>query len=89
MAAPRLPLQGLRAKPVLLSAFVVVGVGAYLGTRSAYAESNEPKNVFGGFGFTTLRLKSSEAVNHNTKRLVFEFPDKNAKSGLSLTCALV
>ncbi|KAJ5281542.1 hypothetical protein N7478_006914 [Penicillium angulare] len=89
MAASRLTLQGLRARPAVLSAFVVVGVGAYLGTRSVYAESNEPKKIFGGFGFTTLRLKSSEAVNHNTKRLVFEFPDENAKSGLSLTSSLL
>lgn len=42
--------------------------------------------MFSKFGFTTLRVQSIKAVNHNTKRLVFEFPDKNARSGLSLTC---
>jgi cytochrome-b5 reductase len=72
------------------SAFVVLGLGAYC-TRSyilptGHAESNEPPKVFSGFGFTTLRLQSAKDVNHNTKRLVFEFPDQNAKSGLMLTC---
>jgi cytochrome-b5 reductase len=72
------------------SAFVVLGLGAYC-TRSfiiptSHAQSNEPPKVFSGFGFTTLRLQSAKDVNHNTKRLVFEFPDQNAKSGLTLTC---
>ncbi|KAJ5997716.1 hypothetical protein N7522_009376 [Penicillium canescens] len=75
------------------SAFIVLGLGAYC-TRSfilptGHAESNEPPKVFSGFGFTTLRLQSAKDVNHNTKRLVFEFPDQNAKSGLTLTSALL
>ncbi|GAB1210702.1 hypothetical protein APSETT445_009498 [Aspergillus pseudonomiae] len=51
----------------------------------AHAESDESPVMFSGFGFTTLRVQSVKAVSHNTKRLVFEFPDKNARSGLSLT----
>ena len=86
--AARLTWQTVRARPAVVS-FAVLSV-AYFGTRSflrtAHAESNEPPKVFGGFGFTTLRLRSSELVNHNTKRLVFEYPDENAQSGLSLTC---
>jgi cytochrome-b5 reductase len=53
---------------------------------SGHAESIEAPTVFGGFGPKTLRLQSADQVNHNTKRLVFEFPDQNAKSGLTLTC---
>lgn len=72
------------------TAVTVLGVGAYcVQSRlisTANAESNEPPKVFSGFGFTTLRLHSTQDVNHNTKRLVFEFPDQNATSGLSLTC---
>ncbi|KAB8237113.1 hypothetical protein ETB97_010116 [Aspergillus alliaceus] len=88
----RLP-QSLATNTTLFSALAVFGIGAYC-ARSyllphAHAESNEPPVMFSGFGFTTLRLQSVKAVNHNTKRLVFEFPDKNARSGLSLTSALL
>lgn len=89
--ASRLSWQYLRARPALLSTVAVAGVGAYYGTRSSflptgYAESPESPKVFGGFGFTTLRLQEVKVMNHNTKRLVFEFPDRNATSGISLTC---
>ena len=72
------------------SAVTLLGVGAYCAQSrlisTANAESNEPPKVFSGFGFTTLRLQSTKDVNHNTKRLVFEFPDQKATSGLALTC---
>lgn len=89
--AARSSWQSLKTKPVILSAVTVASIGAYYGTRShllptAYAESAEPPKMFKGFGFTTLRVQDVQVVNHNTKRLVFEFPDQNAKSGLSLTC---
>lgn len=91
MSTPRLAWQTLKARPGAASAFIVAGAaGAYWSTQrfiaEAHAESTEPPKIFGGFGFTTLRLQRSEAVNHNTKRLVFEFPDKDAQSGLPLTC---
>ncbi|KAJ5907828.1 Riboflavin synthase-like beta-barrel [Penicillium taxi] len=71
---------------------IVSGVGAFYGTRlisTGHAESTEPQFAFRPFGphFTSLRLRSSEAVSPDTKRLVFEFPDENAKSGLTLTLA--
>lgn len=89
--ASRLSWQTWRARPLLVSSFTLLGVGAFYTSRSflfptSHAESPEPAKTFGGFGFTTLRLQSSTAVNHNTKRLVFEFPDETATSGLSLTC---
>ena len=89
--ATRLSWRYLKARPALYSAVAVAGVGAYYGTRTfllptGYAESAESPKVFGGFGFTTLRLQEVNVVNHNTKRLVFEFPDPDATSGLSLTC---
>ena len=64
------------------------GLGIYCTKQfsTVLAESNEPKTVFSGLGFTTLRLQSIKTVNHNTKRLVFEYPDKTARSGLPLTC---
>ncbi|KAF5863295.1 hypothetical protein ETB97_010293 [Aspergillus alliaceus] len=39
--------------------------------------------------FTTLRLESSEQVNHNTKRLRFRLPDPAANTGLTLTSAII
>jgi hypothetical protein len=72
------------------SAIAILGAGAYFTQSrllsSAHAESTEAPKVFSGFGFTTLRLHSTKEVNHNTKRLVFEFADPSAKSGLPLTC---
>ncbi|GKZ34897.1 hypothetical protein AbraIFM66950_005294 [Aspergillus brasiliensis] len=67
------------------------GLGMYYAKQysTAFAESNEPKTVFSGLGFTTLRLQSIITVNHNTKRLVFEYPDETASSGLTLTSALL
>ncbi|KAJ5745383.1 hypothetical protein N7520_010565 [Penicillium odoratum] len=94
MATSRINLLALRSRTGIVCAFAVLGAGAYFGTSllapTGHAESNGPYTVFKrGLGFTTLRLKHSEAVNHNTKRLVFEFPDENARSGLSLTSALL
>lgn len=51
------------------------------------ADSGSPKRLFtGGPAFLSLPLESSESVNHNTKKLRFSFPDKDAVSGLSVTC---
>ncbi|KAJ5092127.1 hypothetical protein NUU61_006997 [Penicillium alfredii] len=74
-------------------AFTLFGIGTYCARSyllpTGHAESSEPPIVFSGFGLTTLRLQSAKLVNHNTKRLVFEFPDQNTRSGLSLTLALL
>ncbi|KAI2842331.1 hypothetical protein CBS11350_5943 [Aspergillus niger] len=78
-------------------AIKVAGVAGFAGLgiyytklySTAFAESNEPKTVFSGLGLTTLRLQSIRTVNHNTKRLVFEYPDESASSGLTLTSALL
>ncbi|CAG8104573.1 unnamed protein product [Penicillium salamii] len=85
---------GLLSRPVTRSivSVVAIGSGAYFAQSllsTAHAESKESPKAFAGFGFTTLRLQSTKDVNHNTKRLVFEFPDPTATSGLSLTSALL
>ena len=47
----------------------------------------DPKKFFtSGFSFQDLKLESSEVVNHDTKRLRFELPDKDAVSGLRASC---
>lgn len=84
--------QLLGSRIAVASAFVVLGAGAYCARSSflptTYAESKEPRKMFSGLGFTSLRVHSIKIVNHDTKRLVFEFPDPEAVSGLSLTCTL-
>ena len=46
-----------------------------------------PKKIFtSGLFFQDLKLESSEIVNHNTKRLRFQFADKDAVSGLRPCC---
>ncbi|KAJ5833272.1 hypothetical protein N7474_001583 [Penicillium riverlandense] len=89
MFISRSPLLGLKSRTAMFYGFTVAGMGVYYSTRAAYAESGEPSKVFGGFGFTTLRVQDVTQLNHNTKRLVFEFPDLNAQSGLTLTSALL
>ncbi|KAI1077576.1 putative NADH-cytochrome B5 reductase [Whalleya microplaca] len=68
-----------------------VGLGLYCRymTNAAHAESGEKKAFGQGPAFLSLRLESSEAVNHNTKRLRFELPEPDVISGLGLTSALL
>ena len=69
-------------------AAAVAGIGAYAWyLRSNSTPSDKP--VFSSFGFRTLRLDSTELINHNTKKLRFELPDASKPSGLSLTSALL
>ncbi|GKT63386.1 NADH-cytochrome B5 [Colletotrichum tofieldiae] len=81
-----------RLRPTTVAAAVAAG-GIGLGIMSkllvgnASAESGAPPKVFGaGPAFVSLPLESSEEVNHNTKRLRFKLPQREAVSGLSLTC---
>lgn len=69
----------------------LTGLALYAMTRarsscSGGARESNPAAVFSQWGPKSLRVRSVDTVNHNTKRLVFEFPDARASSGLSLTC---
>ncbi|GKT40245.1 NADH-cytochrome b5 reductase 2 [Colletotrichum spaethianum] len=84
-----------RFRPATVAAAVAAG-GIGLGLMSkllvgnASAESGAPPKVFGaGPAFVSLPLESSEEVNHNTKRLRFKLPQREAVSGLSLTSAVL
>ncbi|KAK0736133.1 hypothetical protein B0T21DRAFT_366383 [Apiosordaria backusii] len=79
-------------------AAAAVGIGAYVYMRSgattapgtsATGTSSDTKPYFTGFGFRTLKLHSTELVNHNTKKLRFELPDPSQPVGLSLSSALL
>ncbi|KAI1806355.1 NADH-cytochrome b5 reductase [Daldinia bambusicola] len=77
-----------------ITGVAIVGVSAgiyYTYMRSvAYADSGAPKKAFGsGPAFLSLELESTEAVNHNTKRLRFKLPTPDTVSGLTLTSALL
>lgn len=96
---PRIPsIQPLRAThrasimgTQVAVAAAVAGIGAYtwyLRSSSSATASDKPP-VFSSFGFHTLRLHSTELINHNTKKLRFELPDATKPSGLSLTSALL
>jgi cytochrome-b5 reductase len=45
--------------------------------------------AYGGFGIKSLRLASTELLNHDTKRLRFALPDENSSSGLKLTSSML
>ncbi|KAK3687591.1 ferredoxin reductase-like protein [Podospora appendiculata] len=70
-------------------AVAVAGIGAYALYNNRQAAASSDKPIFSSFGFRSLRLHSTELINHNTKRLRFELPDPNQPSGLSLTSALL
>lgn len=64
------------------------GIGFYrYSTGAATAEAPRQKVFVGGDqGFVDLKLASIEQLSHNTKRLRFEFDDKEAVSGLQIAC---
>ncbi|KAK1759208.1 NADH-cytochrome b5 reductase 2 [Echria macrotheca] len=71
-------------------AAAVAGIGVYaLYLRRSSASAQTGKPIFGSFGFHSLKLHSSELINHNTKKLRFELPDASQPSGLSLSSALL
>jgi cytochrome-b5 reductase len=65
----------VRPTAALLIAFAIAGSGFWLATPyiicNVFAESIEAPKAFWGFPGPSLRLQSSESVNHNTKRLRF------------------
>ncbi|KAK3306521.1 uncharacterized protein B0T15DRAFT_509892 [Chaetomium strumarium] len=75
------------SSPVAIAA-AAAGIGAFAWyLRSSGANSDKP--IFSSFGFHTLRLHSTELVNHNVKKLRFELPDASKPGGLPLTSALL
>lgn len=77
--------------PIYLSVGLVgAGIGFYrYSTGSATAESPKDRQkvfVGGEQGFVDLKLANIETLSHNTKRLRFEFDDKEAVSGLQIAC---
>ncbi|KAK0127373.1 hypothetical protein ONS96_006922 [Cadophora gregata f. sp. sojae] len=91
--AARAILRTQRPAAITAGLLGATGVGLWVArsyyTNNAFAESPEPPTVFSSWFGQSLRLGSSEVVNHNTKRLRFEFPNENAKSGLVLTSSVL
>ncbi|KAG0647644.1 cytochrome b reductase [Hyphodiscus hymeniophilus] len=95
MSAQRI-LQPIRNRPLVAAgAITAIGMSVWVTksclVRDVHAESpsQQPPKVFSGFGGQSLRLESSNLVNHNTKRLRFEFPNSEAQSGLTLTSSVL
>ncbi|KAH8700548.1 putative NADH-cytochrome b5 reductase [Talaromyces proteolyticus] len=70
-----------------------IGAGIYRYTQgnSASAETKLSSPVFTGGeqGFVNLKVREIEDLSPNTKRLRFEFADKDAPSGLHIASALI
>lgn len=86
--------RGKSLTPIYLSVGLVgAGIGFYrYSTGSATAESPKDRQrvfVGGEQGFVDLKLANVETLSHNTKRLRFEFDDKEAVSGLNVASALL
>lgn len=63
--------------------------GAALATNMDAKDLKPGKLPLSGFGFHSLRVHSTELVNHNTKKLRLELPDPSQPSGMGLTSALL
>ncbi|KAI3324133.1 oxidoreductase NAD-binding domain-containing protein [Xylariaceae sp. AK1471] len=80
--------------PTVIGSVALAGVGIGVYSRyimnTAHADSGAPPKAFGsGPAFLLLQLRSSEVVNHDTKRLRFALPTDEHVSGLNLTSALL
>ncbi|TDZ32158.1 NADH-cytochrome b5 reductase 2 [Colletotrichum spinosum] len=60
-----------------------------VGTANADSGAATTKVFGAGPAFVSLPLESAEMVNHNTKRLRFKLPQRDAVSGLSLTSSVL
>ncbi|CRG92068.1 hypothetical protein PISL3812_09123 [Talaromyces islandicus] len=67
----------------------VVGILAAAGLYTAYSYTQPSNKVFGGGLAGGLKLQTSEAVNHNTKRLRFSFPRPDAETGLTYVSSVL
>jgi cytochrome-b5 reductase len=71
-----------------------LGVGLYRYTIQGSVSAEETKQrdkIFtgGDQGWVDLKLADIEILSHNTKRFRFEFPDKDAVSGLQIACMCI
>lgn len=69
----------------------LAGLGAglyryYGGDGKAAIDPKDRPKVFNGESWVDLKLAGIETLSHNTKRLRFEFDDKEAVSGLQVAC---
>jgi cytochrome-b5 reductase len=63
-----------------------LGAGLYRYYGGSAVEPKDRPKVFNGEDWVDLKVASIENLSHNTKRLRFEFDDKEAVSGLPVTC---
>lgn len=81
----------MATKVAVAAGTVAVTIGAYRAfstpaTMTSAAAAARTKTFGYGPSFTSLKLHSVETISPDTKRFRFELPDKEAVSGLSLTC---
>ena len=88
----------LRSSAPIIATAAVAGAAAYTIQRRTNAFAVQqcepenkpiPKTFTSGLSFQNLKLRSSEDVNHNTKRLRFDLPSPDAISGLSPVSAVL
>ncbi|KAJ6102014.1 hypothetical protein N7486_004441 [Penicillium sp. IBT 16267x] len=66
-----------------------LGAGFYRYSTSADAEPKERAKVFNGQDWVDLKVGAIENLSHNTKKIRFEFEDKEAVGGLPVASALL
>lgn len=85
---PSTPPKKSNLTPIYV-AVGLAGLGAGLWRYNSSAAAIDPKDrpkVFNGEGWIDLKVANIETLSHNTKRLRFEFEDKEAIAGLPVAC---
>ena len=63
-----------------------LGAGFYRYSSSAAIEPKDRPKVFNGEEWIDLKVAAIENLSGNTKRIRFEYEDKDAVSGLPVAC---
>ncbi|KAJ5106371.1 hypothetical protein N7456_003046 [Penicillium angulare] len=66
-----------------------LGAGIYRYSTTADAEPKDRPKVFNGQDWVDLKVGAVETLSHNTKRVRFDFDDKEAIGGLPVASALL
>lgn len=87
---PPSPPKKSNLTPIYLTVGLAgLGAGLYRYSSSASAEPKNRLKAFNGEDWIDLKVAGIETLSHNTKKLRFEFEDKEAVGGLPVASALL
>jgi len=92
-ASSSAPQSASGSNKLLIPGLVAAGAGLALfygrGSFTTPVAPSAPIFRGGDQGFIPLKVSKTEELNHNTKRITFDYEDSNAESGLTYASALL